>query len=576
MARLIGLLYGLAALANLTTAKPVCRDESTKYEAEDAVLSGTQIMTAQSGFSGSGYVGRFDTGTDKITFTIPSSSAKLYDLSIRYAGIYGDKRTNVVLNGASTEVSLPATDSFATVSGGQILLNEGTNTLEIVSNWGWYLIDYILITPATKGGAHNINTNLVNPSASTEAKQLYAYLRSIYGKKILSGQQDLSYANYVSSTTGKTPALVSSDLMDYSPSRVAHQGDVSHAVEEAITHHQRGGIVSILWHWNAPTGLYDTSENPWWSGFYTRATNFDIAATLANPQGTNYNLLIRDIDAIAYQLKRLQSAGVPVLWRPLHEAEGGWFWWGAKGSAPAKQLYHIMYERLTKVHGLNNLIWVWNSVAQDWYPGDEVVDIVSTDVYAQGNGPMSAQYNELVALGKDRKMVAAAEVGAAPRPDLLVAYGAHWLWFCTWGDSFIDNADWNSPAVLNGVSTASLKKKKMEKMARKSVGCLLTSLLRYRSITTTMSSLWTRSRAGRTLGLLSSSVCVGDPTTLGYIFATACTRYIDHLVLTVVSRRSCFPLCLHASFESQTFVSSLLSSFFFLLSSHFSRAGATV
>ncbi|KAK3399502.1 glycosyl hydrolase family 26-domain-containing protein [Sordaria brevicollis] len=460
MARLTtrGLLSGLAFLATTallpltTTAKPVCRDTSTKYEAESALLSGTEILTSLPGFSGTGYVGGFDTSTDKITFTVSSPTTRLYDLSIRYAGIYGDKKTTVVLNsGASTEVSLPSTDSWSTVSAGQVLLNEGENTLEVVNNWGWYLLDYILLTPSSSRPPHSITTSLVNPSSSPVTKQLYAYLRSIYGRKILSGQQDLVWANYLTTLTGKTPALVAVDLMDYSPSRVSYQGNISTAVEDAITHFTRGGIVSVLWHWNAPTGLFDTPENPWWSGFYTRATDFDLAATLANPTGTNYTLLIRDIDAIAYQLKRLQSAGVPVLWRPLHEAEGGWFWWGAKGPAAAKELYHILYDRLTNHHGLDNLIWVWNSVAKEWYPGGEVVDIVSTDVYAQGNGPMSVQYNELVELGNDKKMVAAAEVGAAPRPDLLVAYEAHWLWFCVWGDGFVNNGEWNGEGVLREI-----------------------------------------------------------------------------------------------------------------------------
>lgn len=200
-----------------------------------------------------------------------------------------------------------------------------------------------------------------------------------------SGQQDLLWANWVANQTGKTPALVSVDFIDYSPSRVEH-GTVGTTVENAIAHHKRGGIVSVLWHWNAPTGLYDTEENRWWSGFYTRATDFDISAALASTTNANYTLLIRDIDAIAVQFKRLQDAGVPVLWRPLHEAEGGWFWWGAKGPEPAKQLYALLYDRLTNYHGLNNLIWLWNSVNPSWYPGDAVVDILSTDIYAQGNG----------------------------------------------------------------------------------------------------------------------------------------------------------------------------------------------
>lgn len=335
---------------------------------------------------GSGYVTGFDQATDKVTFKVDSPSLKLYDLSIRVAAIYGEKRTNVVLNnGASSEVYFAASETFTTVAAGQVLLNEGANTIDLVSNWGWYLIDSITLTPSTQRPPHNINPSPVNPSANADAKALYTYLRSIYGKKILSGQQELSWSNWITTQTGKTPALVSVDLMDYSPSRV-ERGTVGTAVEEAITHAQRGGIVSVLWHWNAPTGLYDTEENKWWSGFYTRATDFDVAAALSSTTNANYTLILRDIDAIAVQLKKLQDAGVPVLFRPLHEAEGGWFWWGAKGAEPCKKLYALLYDRLTNYHKINNLIWVWNSILEEWYPGDATVDILSADVYAQGNG----------------------------------------------------------------------------------------------------------------------------------------------------------------------------------------------
>ena len=173
--------------------------------------------------------------------------------------------------------------------------------------------------------------------------------------------------------------------MDYSPSRVEH-GTVGTSIEEAITHADKGGIVSVLWHWNAPAGLYDTQEQPWWSGFYTEATDFNIATTLADPTGNNYTLIIRDIDAIAEELKRLQDANIPVLFRPLHEAEGRWFWWGAQGPEACIELWNLLHDRLTNHHGINNLIWIWNSVAEDWYPGPETVDILSADVYATGNG----------------------------------------------------------------------------------------------------------------------------------------------------------------------------------------------
>lgn len=117
-----------------------------------------------------------------------------------------------------------------------------------------YLIDSITLTPSEPRPPHKIVPNLVNPNANTDATALYDYLKSIYGKKILSGQQDLEWANWVEEQTGKLPALVSVDLMDYSPSRVEYQGDIATTVEDGLAHAERGGIVSVLWHWNAPTG----------------------------------------------------------------------------------------------------------------------------------------------------------------------------------------------------------------------------------------------------------------------------------------------------------------------------------
>lgn len=124
---------------------------------------------------------------------------------------------------------------------------------------------------------------------------------------------------------GKTPAVLGLDFMDYTESRMS-LGAQSTDVEKAIEFSQQGGIVTFVWHWGAPAGLYNTAEQPWWSGFYTAATDFDITAALADTVNANYTLLMKDIDTIAVQLRKLQDAGVPVLFRPLHEAEGGWFW----------------------------------------------------------------------------------------------------------------------------------------------------------------------------------------------------------------------------------------------------------
>lgn len=90
-----------------------------------------------------------------------------------------------------------------------------------------------------------------------------------------------------------------------------------------------------------------------------------------------------------------------------------------------------MYDRFTNFHGLNNLIWLWNSVSPDWYPGDDVVDILSYDSYpaAGDHGPVSSTFDELITLGQDKKPAALAEVGEVPDPRLMRAYYANWAYF---------------------------------------------------------------------------------------------------------------------------------------------------
>ncbi|KAH9868926.1 hypothetical protein J1614_008001 [Plenodomus biglobosus] len=435
-----------AALLGLATA------QSVTYEAEDATLSGVTVGTSVAGFSGSGYVENFADATDKITFTVTASASALYDLSIVYNGPYGDKFTSVVLNGAGgSQVSLPATTSWTTVSAGQVLLNTGSNTIEIQNNWGWYLIDAITIAPSAPRPPHNISTNPVNANANADAKALLSYLGSTYGKSILSGQQDQASLDWVTQNIGHTPAILGVDLMDYTDSRTS-RGASSRDVEHALAFAQKGGIVTFCWHWGSPVGLYDNETEPWWSGFYTRATDFSISSALADTTNANYTLLMHDIDSIATQLLKLQDAGVPVLFRPLHEAEGAWFWWGAEGPEPCKKLWRILYERLTVHHRLNNLIWVWNSVAPAWYPGDDVVDIVSADTYTQNDhGPISATYNALLDLTDDTKIVAATEIGSVMEVEGLKAYAAHWAWFVVWSGEYISGGAWNSVDLLKRV-----------------------------------------------------------------------------------------------------------------------------
>src|SRR6185312_4748599 len=134
------------------------------------------------------------------------------------------------------------------------------------------------------------------------------------------------------------PAVRGSDFIEYSPSRISHGSNPNGETERIIDWAKStGGIPTMMWHWNAPTDLIDTPGHEWWRGFYTDSTTFDVQAALAAPGSAKYNLLVSDIDAIAVQLQKFEDAGVPVIWRPLHEAQGNmpdgaaWFWWGAKG-----------------------------------------------------------------------------------------------------------------------------------------------------------------------------------------------------------------------------------------------------
>ncbi|RVD83416.1 uncharacterized protein DFL_007802 [Arthrobotrys flagrans] len=444
---MLGLVpFILAILAGSSSAQTVT------YQAESATLTGVTVGTDVAGFTGTGYVEGFDTSGDEIKFTVTSTSQGLYDLKIIYNGPYGDKYTTVVLNGAGGgQVFLPATTSWVTVSAGQVLLDAGSNTIQIQNNWGWYLIDAITLTPSTPRGPHQISTTPANPAANSDAKALLKYLGSIYGKNILSGQQDQDSLDWVTSNVGKTPAILGLDLMDYTDSRTS-RGASSTDVDKAIAFAARGGIVTFCWHWGAPVGLYDTPEQRWWSGFYTEATDFNVATALADTTNANYTLLIHDIDTIAVQLKKLETAGVPVLFRPLHEAEGGWFWWGAQGPEPCKKLWNLVHDRLTNYHGINNLIWIWNSVAADWYPGDATIDIVSADVYTQGDhGPISATYNSLLDLVDDKKIIAASEIGSIMDPVQLQLYQADWVYFCVWSGDFISGGQWNSLDFIKSV-----------------------------------------------------------------------------------------------------------------------------
>jgi mannan endo-1,4-beta-mannosidase len=290
-----------------------------------------------------------------------------------------------------------------------------------------------------------VSAQLIDPQATAGARALMGYLVSVHRTAVLSGQQSRADADYMESLTGHLPALVGFDLMDYSPSRVAH-GSSSTEVDAAIAWaNVKGGIVTLSWHWNAPADLVDSAEWPWWKGFYSSGTTFDFPRAMHDRTSTERRLLLRDIDAIAAQLLRLQDAGVTVLWRPIHEASGGWFWWGAHGAEPYLMLWRLLYDRLVNHHHLHNLIWVWNGQRDGWYPGDAYVDIVGQDIYdtKRDYQPQEAAYLKATRYPSVPKLAALTETGVLPDPQRMVGSQARWSWFMLWSGDFARTQLWN-------------------------------------------------------------------------------------------------------------------------------------
>lgn len=412
-------------------------------EAENAQLKGVQVLAARPSFSGRGYVGDFKDDKSRIEWKIENAQAGLYRARLRYNAA-GDKGYVLRVNGTQISGMLAASgDKFAWHDSGKIELKAGTNTLAIERGWGYYQIDALDLLPADAiAKMKKVTSTPVDARATPQARALLKYLTANYGKATLSGQYEMPDTQYIVEKTGRTPALYGADLMDFSPSRIAHGAQPETIIPEVLKQ-ARSRIVTISWHWNAPSGLIDkmlTDDKGkeinalWYRGFYTNATTFDVKKALADKNSPEYAQLLNDIDAIAVPLKALQRAGVPVLWRPLHEAQGAWFWWGAQGPEPLKELWRLVYDRLTKKHELHNLLWVFTDGGDDnWYPGDDYVDVVGIDAYPEDVGdPLSGSWEPLLKRFGGRKILALSEVGGAPDMDKMWRYGVRWSYFASW------------------------------------------------------------------------------------------------------------------------------------------------
>lgn len=437
--RTFALLSLLAALALFCIG--ACA-QAIVLEAENATLTGlAYVTTAVPGYSGTGYVTGLQSTNDTINWSFTGTPG-LYDLVIRFRSPFGQKGFAGSMNGHGFSGMFPSNSAFASFDAGLVQVIADINTLQIGGGWSWYEIDAVSLTPVpTPSPPASVPATLVDTQATFAARMLMKALVSDYGQHTWAGQHDSSEISYIQGETGRKPAIVEGDLIDYSPSRVQYGSMPANYTESYIALQSAGHVLGFCWHWNAPTNLLNTASEPWWSGFYTAATTFDVAAALANTNSIEYSLILRDIDAIAVQLEKVSSNNIPVLWRPLHEASGGWFWWGAKGPGPFKQLWRLLFNRLTTYHNLHNLIWVLANEDPDWYPGNDVVDIVGVDAYpADPTDALSTDWQALKPQFDGVKLLALTEFGGVPDVERMHVFGVWWSYFSPWTGSYIEDA----------------------------------------------------------------------------------------------------------------------------------------
>ncbi len=425
---------------------------SVTLEAEEAdVLEGCTVTDSpRAGYSGEGYItglGTEDEGTLSMTADLPTTQH--YDITI-VAATSAVCTCKIMANGETVyTLILDSSENFVRISVQGIFLAEGEYTFEFVPMDGIIDIDCMEITNNTSlyEDEAKIEKSPVNENASDGAVELYSFLRDNYGEKMITGQYVSSPENTeleeIYAITGKYPLIRFDDIAGTLQEGV----DAADVVDACLDWADRGGIVGLCWYWESPSEV---------SSIYAAQSSFSLSDAITEEDVAFCNTealevmekngdissecvaLIADIDAISEALMLLCEADVPVLWRPLMEAGGGWYWWGSNDPEEYVWLWDLVYTRMVEYHELNNLIWVWNGQSANYLVPEEEYDIASLDLYVDEGEEFGSRYEQYVAVRNMvvGKMIGISECSGLPDMNALFRDNAVWGFFGLWYDPY--------------------------------------------------------------------------------------------------------------------------------------------
>lgn len=425
-------------------------------EAEDVKehSKGVHVAHKRDNYQGEGYLFNLPKNTESaVTFPVTVPTTQHYDITICMASDRNSDNALRVGDNLLSRFSISGTGKFTRVTFYGIFLEAGKTSVSIDTLDGGIDVDYLELTNDTSIDdiSFSIEKEPCNPNATEAAKKLYKVLASQWGEKIITGQYASDNSNRelstIYETTGQLPVIRFGEL--------GTENDLQQIEAAMDWHLYTGGVVGLMWHWNAPnTSTVYAKE----SGFsltkaiYAVDTNKlatmsseEIAALVERKEiPETCKLLINDIDEIAAQLKKLANMDIPVLWRPLHEASGGWYWWGASGDKMYNALWNLLYQRLTTYHELNNLIWIWNGQSTNYLVDDDTFDIASVDVYLSSDMTYGSRYEQFLSLARitnGKKMLALSECSSLPNMEMMLLDHTIWSFYGLWYGEYIMNSD---------------------------------------------------------------------------------------------------------------------------------------